>query len=241
MEIDCDALVQRYLLIKNPVYTFNFPISILVAIIVFGLMKAYKVSDNSYINQILIPISALLVSMVVIDMLSRALINKDEHMRLKKLCLSYMNDPSKRRRMMKDKILNMFDVEKYDGTIEDGFTNQNNEQVLDEITMNPLENKQIKKGVHIYDKITTTFLENKNLMSDKKGIVGTFPKDKIMCVGNTKSTNGQLCSGSDSNPGNILAPIPGPQWLPQDASTVQRRLSTNNFTKNRCMGEPNQF
>ena len=51
MEIDCDSLVQRYLLLKNPLYTFNFPISILIAIIVFGFAKAYKFSDNSYINQ----------------------------------------------------------------------------------------------------------------------------------------------------------------------------------------------
>ena len=88
MEIDCDALVQRYLLIKNPVYTFNFPISVLIAIIVFGFLKAYKVSDNSYINQILIPICSLLVAMVIIDMACRAMINKDEQSRLKKLCLS---------------------------------------------------------------------------------------------------------------------------------------------------------
>ena len=50
MEIDCDSLVQRYLLLKNPLYTFNFPISILIAIIVFGFAKAYKFSDNSYIK-----------------------------------------------------------------------------------------------------------------------------------------------------------------------------------------------
>ena len=64
MEIDCDAIVERYLLIKNPIYTFSFPISILLAIIVFGIMKAYNYSDNTYINQILIPFTTLLVSMV---------------------------------------------------------------------------------------------------------------------------------------------------------------------------------
>ena len=78
MEIDCDALVERFLLIKNPLYTFNFPISILVAIVVYGVMKAYKLSTNSYITQILAPLSSLLVSMVLIDMLCRAMINQDE-------------------------------------------------------------------------------------------------------------------------------------------------------------------
>ena len=74
MEIDCESLIDRYLLIKNPFYTFNFPISIIVAIIVFGFVKAYKICDNSYINQILIPISSLLLSMVLIDLISRELI-----------------------------------------------------------------------------------------------------------------------------------------------------------------------
>ena len=46
MEIDCDAIVERYLLIKNPIYTFSFPISVLISIIVFGFVKAYKYSDN---------------------------------------------------------------------------------------------------------------------------------------------------------------------------------------------------
>lgn len=238
MEIDCDALVQRYLLIKNPVYTFNFPISILIAIIVFGFLKANRVSDNSYINQILIPICALLVSMVVIDMACRAFIDKDEQDRLKKLCLSYMNDPSKKKRMLQEKIINMFEVDNYDGKI-DGFTNQENEQVKDEIELDNIYRNSNDK--HIYDNITTKFIENTQLMSTRQEIKGYFPRDKIECVGDTKSTNCNLCSGSGSNPENIVAPIPGPQWLPQNAETVQRRLKTNNYTKNQCKGNPSQF
>ena len=65
MEIDCDSIVERYLLIRNPLYTFSFPISILIAIIIYGIMKAYDYSENSYINQILIPLTALLVSLLL--------------------------------------------------------------------------------------------------------------------------------------------------------------------------------
>ena len=129
MEIDCDAIVERYLLIKNPIYTFSFPISILLAIIVFGIMKAYNYSDNTYINQILIPFTTLLVSMVLIDMISRSFISQDEKEKLKKLCSSYMNDPNKLKMILKQKALNMDDVEKYNGKI-DGFVNNNNEQPI---------------------------------------------------------------------------------------------------------------
>ena len=48
MEIDCDAIVERYLLIKNPIYTFSFPISVLLAIIVFGIIKKIWEKEIKY-------------------------------------------------------------------------------------------------------------------------------------------------------------------------------------------------
>lgn len=240
MEIDCDAIVERYLLIKNPIYTFSFPISVLLAIIVFGVMKAYKYSDNSYINQILIPFTTLLVSMVLIDMVSRSFISKDEKEKLKKLCSSYMNDPNKLRMMLKQKALNMDDVEKYDGNI-DGFINNNNEQVPDEPVMNVLDDKSKLENVHIFDNITTQFKPNPALMRKPDDIKGNFPKDEIECVGDTQTYEGNLCSGMDNKPSELVASVPGPQWLPQNADTVQKRLSTNNYTKNRCLGEPSNY
>ena len=138
MEIDCDALVERFLLIKNPLYTFNFPISILVAIVVYGVMKAYKLSTNSYITQILAPLSSLLVSMVLIDMLCRAMINQDEKDKLNKLCLSYMNDPNKKKKMFSEKALDMYDVQNYDGKV-DGFKNVQDEQYMNEPDLDPLD------------------------------------------------------------------------------------------------------
>lgn len=239
MEIDCDALVERFLLIKNPLYTFNFPISILVAIVVYGVMKAYKLSTNSYITQILAPLSSLLVSMVLIDMLCRAMINQDEKDKLNKLCLSYMNDPNKKKKMFSEKALDMYDVQNYDGKV-DGFKNVQDEQYMNEPDLDPLD-REMDTSKHIYDNVTTTFIPNPSLDGMKPEGVGSFPKDDIMCVGDSKSTDCNLCSGSGKNPAKIIAPVPGPQWLPQNAETVQRRLKTNNYTKNRCMGEPNQF
>jgi len=234
MEIDCEALIDRYLLIKNPIYTFSFPISVLVAIIVFGLVKAYKYSNNSYLNQILIPLSALLVCMVLIDLVSRAMISEEEREKLKKLCASYMNDPNKLKLIKKQKAINMADVEKYDGNI-DGFENIDNEQILEEDQVNAFEDKSDLSKVHIFDNITTQFIENKQVMNNNNNeLVGSFPLDKIKCVGDTKTYKGNLCSGADDKPDDLVASVPGPQWLPQDADTVQRRLKTNNYTKSRC-------
>ena len=240
MEIDCEAIIDRYLLIKNPVYTFSFPISVLISIIVFGFIKAYKYSDNSYINQILIPLAALLVSMVFIDLLSRALISKDEKERLKKLCSSYMNDPNKLKMIMRQKALNMEDVEKYNGKI-DGFVNNNNEQYIKENNVPSLEDRAKLSNVHIYDNVSTKFIDNPSFMPKNPEPKGYFPKNKIECVGDTQTYEGNLCSGMDDKPKELVASVPGPQWLPQNAETVQKRLVTNNYTKNKCVGEPADY
>jgi len=240
MEIDCDAIVERYLLIKNPIYTFSFPISVLLAIIVFGIMKAYNYSDNSYINQILIPFTTLLVAMVLIDMGSRSFISQDEKEKLKKLCSSYMNDPNKLKMILKQKALNMDDVEKYNGKI-DGFVNNNNEQVINEPVVDALEDKSKLGNIHIFDNISTSFKPNPSFMRKPDDVKGNFPKDKIECVGDTQTFDGNLCSGMDNKPSQLVAAIPGPQWLPQNAETVQRRLGTNNYTKNRCLGDPSNY
>ena len=242
MEIDCESLIDRYLLIKNPFYTFNFPISIIVAIIVFGFVKAYKICDNSYINQILIPISSLLLSMVLIDLISRVLISKSEKERLKKLCISYMNDPNKLKLIKNQKAINMADVDNYNGNV-DGFKNILNGQEEPSEEINLLKKSSELSNVHFYDNITTNFKPNPNLFQRPKEVIGNFPKSDIMCVGDTKTNlkEGELCSGADDKPRDMVAPIPGPQWLPQNAQTVQNRLKTNNFTKGRCLGNPQNY
>lgn len=240
MEIDCEALIDRYLLIKNPIYTFSFPISILVAIVAFGVVKAYKYSENSYITQILIPLSVLLVTMVFIDLISRALISKEEKERLKKLCSSYMNDPNKLKLIKEQKAINMADVEKYNGNV-DGFENVDNEQDHVDNNIDALEDRSNLGKIHFYDNIKTSFVDTPNLFGEKQELVGNFSKSDINCVGDTKTYEGNLCSGANDKPKPLVASVPGPQWLPQDAETVQRRLRTNNYTKNRCLGNPENY
>ena len=96
MEINCEQLIEEYLLNKNPLYSFSFPISLLIAIVVFGISKARNWSSNSYINQILIPILTFLLTMVVIDIVSRMMISSEEKAHLIQKCKIWMHDPDVR-------------------------------------------------------------------------------------------------------------------------------------------------
>jgi hypothetical protein len=43
-----------------------------------------------------------------------------------------------------------------------------------------------------------------------------------------------ICSGNNDNPCNLQTPVPGPQWQPQHASSVQNRLNNGEFVPNYC-------
>ena len=201
MKNNCDTVIEKYLLNQNPLYAFSFPLSLLIAIIIFGVAKAYKWSENSYINQILIPILGFLLVNVLIDFISKMMINKEQKMKLVELC---KNNIDYKLESNKVNIENFKNIEK--------FTNNENE-----IKTTQEKNEVIAPNC-IIPNISPFPLE-----SSKYG---------SMCIQDSNCCS--LCSGSNSNPCNINAPIPGPQWLPSSAQTVQNNLKNNKYTSSKC-------
>jgi hypothetical protein len=220
MEINCDKLSEKYLLTQNPLYAFSFPISVLVAIIIFGCAKAYKWSDNSYINQILIPLLSLLLTMVLLDVISRMMLSKKDTIFLSQLCKQWLHDPNVNKKHLLNGI-NMDIISKYK---VEGFTTDNTlKKILDDINEPP--------SIH-----SSNNSNNVNIPIAQIKNMSPFPleseKDGSLCIENSNSCN--LCSGSGKNPYNIISPIPGPQWMPQNAESVQNRLVNNNYTQSSC-------
>ena len=217
MEINCEQIVEKYLLNQNPLYAFSFPLSILIAIIVFGVAKAYKWSDNSYINQILIPILTFLLIMILIDLIARLMIPSEKKIKLVQLCKMWMHDPSVKNHPILSKMIDMDLVSSYSGNIEhldaeyfsNYVANYNNKQKIKEEGVQPIEENS---------KLAPFPIE--------------FRQVESKCIENSNCCN--LCSGTGENPCNLIAPIPGPQWLPQSAEAVQNRLKNNDYTRSTC-------
>ena len=228
MEINCETAVEKYLLNQNPLYAFSFPLALLVAIIIFGIAKAYKWSENSYINQILIPILAFLLTMVLIDVISRMMIKKEEKMRLVELCKQLMSNPSSKDHPLLSKIVNNY---KENSNIE-SFSSGNFSIQDNQMHNNLLSNKDIIKD--------TIFHKSNNMPIDpicEIPNISPLSLDAVSngstCIQNSNCCN--LCSGTNDNPCNIIAPIPGPQWLPRSAETVQNNLKNNIYTPAKCI------
>lgn len=246
--MNCEKIVESFLLNKNPLYVFSFPISLIISIIVFGIATNNKWSSNSYILQILIPIVVLLLCMVCLDMISRMMISESEKDRLMKLCNLWMHNPNVRNNPILNNIqsADMDLISLYNGKIE-GFENNGNVQRDSTLMVNPLAEKDNStKGDEIKDNMNNVFINTQNKLIEEIDTIGANdevssltpspinydPNQSSMCIQNSNSCT--LCSGSGSNPSNIVAPVPGPQWIPQTAEYVQKRLKDNDYTKARC-------
>ena len=246
--MNCEKIVESFLLNKNPLYIFSFPISLIISIIVFGIATNNKWSSNSYILQILIPILVLLLCMVCLDMIARMMISESEKDRLMKLCNLWMHNPNVRNNPILNNIqsADMDLISLYNGKIE-GFENNGNVQGDPTLIVNPLAEKDNSiKGEEIKDNMNNVYINTQNKLIEEIDSIGANdelssltqapidyePNQSSMCI--EKSNSCSLCSGSNSNPSNVVAPIPGPQWMPQSAEYVQQRLKNNDYTKASC-------
>lgn len=57
--------------------------------------------------------------------------------------------------------------------------------------------------------------------------------DKTDCLLGKDKCN-PICSGNNENPCHLQTSVPGPQWQPQNASSVQNRLNKGEFVPNYC-------
>lgn len=231
MNIDCSQIIKNYLLNQNPLYAFSFPLSLLVAIIIFGIAKTYNWSNNSYINQILIPIVAFLLTMVLIDIISRSMLNKAKVNMLVNKCKNFTERPNLPNNIL-NKILN----------VNEGFTSSMPSSIQtsnDTQNLIPLPNN-LPPSIQIPIDLNLNETKNQNYSDPVETIPNIEPSpleyttfSNAMCI--QPSNCCSLCSGSpDSNPCNLVAPIPGPQWIPQSAENVQNRLKNNQYTESLC-------
>ena len=295
MANNCYQTVEKYLLSKNPLYAFSFPLSILIAIIVFGCAKAYNWSDNSYINQILIPILTFLLSMVVIDLISRQMIDKREKSTLVNKCKnwktnylekytnnieSFSNDDNETEgytnnieSFSNDDNDNDNDNEGYANNIE-SFSNDDNEGYNNNLEdfsddnanegyNNSLEDLSDNNETEGYNNNIEDFSDdiyNEHYINNSNKLNNINKMNNLINLKNSKenkvsdliceipkisplpieyydyssasciqpSNCCSLCSKpGNNNPCNLIAPIPGPQWIPETAETVQNNLKNN--------------
>jgi len=232
---NCKIIAETHLLNQNPLYAFNFPISLLIGILFFGISKACNWSSNSYINQILIPIVAFLCSMVFIDVISRLMISKSAKEELISQCMSRENFKNHKKEHKKETMKgNLINSDLMYKNINDESESEMTEQFKNMLILEPNveeDHNIIEESIKVKENIEVPynddmFITQMSLDSVKYG--------ESKCI--EPSNCFSLCSGSgpNINPCNLINAIPGPQWLPQSAESVQNRLKNNDYTAGKC-------
>ena len=236
---NCEEMVEKYLLCENPLYTFSFPISLLCGIIVFGILQAYNVSKNSYVNQLLIPIATIFIVMVLIDIISKNMVPVDIKKILFNKCQSWKSDQFKRT------------IEKFQSsdlasdlgsaTLPPVPTPGNNDRdkidpaLPRDLAVNlpidlPLNNLNRTRLIESFQNLVEIPLDATTSMNPAN--LEGVKKYNGQCIQPTSNCN--FCSGGEPKPANIVTAIPGPQWLPQTAESVQNNLKNGRFTRAKC-------
>ena len=247
--MDCKKVVEDYLVRKNPLYHYKYLIALIVSIFVYIYMINNHKNMNDYFQQIIIPLLVFFVVLVLIDILTKLMLNKNKVDALKKLCHLWMNDPNNNK--LKDDygllIIDMQKVENYSGQIE-GFVSKDNEQmsqdqvkkekVVIDLVKEHEDNTLTQFGKELEPPIPHT---NNNDIQGSNDFMDSAPfkshhvelsKMEESCLFDT--TCGSICS-TKTTEAPCVAPIPGPQWAPQSAESVQNRLVNKNYTKNSCI------
>jgi len=239
---NCEEIVEKYLLFENPIYTFSLPISILFGIIIFGVVKAYDLFKNSYINQLLIPLASIFIIMVLIDIISKNIIPYNKKNNLIRDCKKWKEsklqnienfgtDSSVYRK--EDNVDFDEDDDEEDEDDEDEEDDDNEKEDDDNEKEDKsnnfydpnhvIDNNYAEKYKFNYEDISNTSLNPASIV---------FNEYKGECI--LPTTDCSFCSGGELPPKNIVTAIPGPQWMPQSAAAVQEKLKSGNYTPGKC-------
>lgn len=226
-QLNCESLVREYLLNKNPIYQYKLPISILISIFVFTTIVNKKQIKNSYMLQIIIPMSVLILVNVLINVISNLMLSKDEMNKMRSLCQNWFSNTDIRKHPILSRIMDLDIIESYSGQTPKSL----NELKKDILNVSEEENQRKEYFTNIKKKNHTPSEEHEHLTNYMSLEDNILPVETNKCLLN--SSCNVLCSG-EGNPCNLVAPIPGPQWQPQSAEAVQRRLINKDYTKAYC-------
>lgn len=243
---NCNDMISDYLMNHNPIYQHRGILSIIVAILTIAVAEYHKLSKNSYVNQLIIPVAMFIVSMVIIELVSKLLISKDKMSELRNKCKLLINDPNYNtnpgsylgRNHYK---INMDRVAKYNGDIAGyHFSQDGRGQMLERFEL--LDPALRKRRIPLTrpDKDGSNNIDNVPLVYSHGQAQRQLPLKAIdsslnMGLGSCQ-INGSCCSlcSGGTNKCKVVAPSPGPQWQPQSAASVQKRLMEGKYVPSRC-------
>ena len=222
MNLDYLNIVKNRLESECAICSNKLFISFIITIIVIYFYNGFKFNN---IMDMVVPVVIYGVIYVIVNEFGRSLITKEkfqeEYDDVKETFQNYMDDLNHE----------IFEQMKEDNKPEEE-KNSTLPPLPTKVPHQDVPNKDEKnnKLMHQYKEDKEMFLvehlDNSYASADiQSGDIGCM-LDPKMCS--------QLCSGKPK-PSYLVAPIPGPQWQPQSAESIQNRIANGNYVPANCM------
>jgi len=246
---------------QNIFYRLRVPLSFLFAVIVAIIIRQLDLKDSYFITGVIVPIVVLIFTWSMIYIGVNNSISTDDLNYFTSKCKLYMRDPSLgkediyhnvplkvidyKNRTERNKVITPNENGEHSAKDEikniDKFANSDNLSNNNSVATSD-DNDDIATGDDDYyanfNPRVQYYSESplrdsySALISDNN--TANVIKPQMENTGCLLGKNNGLCSGIDENQTQFVAPIPGPQWQPQSASTVQNRLNKNEYVPATC-------
>ena len=236
--INCHTEMNKYLMSENVAYR-------LIAIIVSVFMKKAHSLNNFLIAHVLIPVGVFLFVWFIIDVSVRNTVSKDKLRNLEDRCNHMLNPvqeliPQEVEHLeMKEPVSSQEKIKNNETDVDikekvhnvDAYISIDSHHLKSTTDETP-SHQELAVPVNSVDEDKYGH-ENTNYLNKNRKQHTTEDSPEEECqMGNDKCF--PLCSGTGVNNCNVVAPIPGPQWQVQKASTVQNRLSHGVLSQASC-------
>ena len=125
--LQCNKIIDDYLLNKNIIFKNRNILSLLVALL--GA-EYIKLSNITIINKFIVPICLYVIVMLLLEILITMVLSNKDRKELKEKCMLWINDPENKKKRIDNKfmILDMNEIKNYVKTVE-SFENEDDNKV----------------------------------------------------------------------------------------------------------------
>jgi len=253
--MSCYSLAYEQILSRNILYRYRWPIALLVAIFCsVGIQKKFYKKED-FFGRIVLPLVVLFLTLFVIKIISEIgldtqevdekaakcskAINQENFNGLEMPNYGIWNEPALSPNLIPfnpefqpqplQKKMNEEGVREVVSETEEENAGEAVENFADLDQQGMMYDNKSFMAVHKggYDQVNYVRAVADNAVNVENNGVNMAP-DEACALGCANS--GQLCPGVSRVPPGMVAPMPGPQWQPQSAEFVHRRLKNKNYT-----------
>tara|TARA_B100000780_G_C21126993_1_gene457821 strand:- start:3556 stop:4227 length:672 start_codon:yes stop_codon:yes gene_type:complete len=222
MNPDYLEVVKQRVENECPICSNKLMISFVITIIIIYACNGFKFNN---IFDILLPMSVFIITYIIVGVIGTNMISekkiRNEYNNVRETYQNYMNE------------INHSQFEQMVNNTDEGKLEKQRKLPELPTTIPYISVQKSDRLASLYKKIKDEVDSNLIENLENKHASAQFGDGSLGCELDPKMCS-SLCASQDK-PKDMVAPIPGPQWQPNNAATIQQRIMTGKFVQPSCL------